>query len=45
VLKLCYHKEGNVKGRLNSQENKPLSKNRDPSVNKTKAIGSFMQNS
>jgi hypothetical protein len=43
-LKLSYLEKGNVKGRLNSQENKLLSKNRDLSVNKTKAIGSFVQN-
>jgi hypothetical protein len=42
VLNLYYHKEESVKGRLNSKVNRPLSKNRDLSVNKMKTIGSFM---
>jgi hypothetical protein len=42
VSKLYYYRKENVKDRLNPKENKPLSKNRDLSVIKTKIIGPFM---
>jgi hypothetical protein len=39
VSNLYYYEKESVKGRLNSKDNKPLSKSRDLSVNKTKTIG------
>jgi hypothetical protein len=42
VLNSYHHREESVKDRLNPKKNKPLSKNRDLDVIKTKIIGSFM---
>jgi hypothetical protein len=42
VSNLYYHRKESVKDRLNPKKNKPLSKNRDLCVIKTKIIGPFM---